>query len=197
MAKYVTTTLTATKSPELSLEFIPLLKKYGSIQNANFPRDLAAYFLSVQVVCKENSYKELVDEILRLTKAHPDDEFILTHVFEHNNNSVKHIYSVKDGEAILDKYDPIYYMDDRGGIYPPEDAELLIDEGLQYLSKLDKIDEDGKITHCPHNLTIEVEGDKYKVVVSKQDQFYWVEKFYKKEPSFKWVEVSPADSLPW
>jgi hypothetical protein len=189
MANYVTTTLKATNNPELSLEFIPLLERYGMVRKY-------APIEPNEVVCKEGIHVEMVDEILRLTKAHPDEEFILTHVFEHNNNSVKHIYRVKDGEAILDKYDPIYYMDDRGGIYPPEDAELIIDEGLQYLSKLDKIDEHGKITHCPHKLTIEAVGESYKVVVSKQDQFYWVEKFYKKEPSFKWVEVTPADSLP-
>lgn len=193
MANYVRTVLEAVNHPELSLEFIPLFEKYGELEREELD--------GVMVICKENSHKELVDEILRLTKAHPKEVFTLTLIFERDNYSVNHIYRVVSGEATLSKYDPVYWAREEGRLNLPDGSEVLITQGLHYLSKADLIDKDGSITYCPFKTTIEVEGDEFKLVLAKHGIFYWVEKVYKKKPSYTWEEyplTTPhPDELPW
>jgi len=180
MANYVTTVLEAVKHPELSLEFIPLFENYGIIE-----RDSPD---GVMVNYKGNSHKELVAEILRLTKAHPKEVFTLTHLFERDQYSVSHIYRVVAGEATLIKYDSVYRVGAESTPLP-DGAEVLVTQGLHYLSKMDLINRDGEISYCPFKATIEVEGEEYKIALAKSAGSYWVERIYKKKPSYTWEPI--------
>ncbi len=195
MSNYVTTVLEAVNQPNLSPEFMLLFDKYGVIPEP-YPDG------AVMVVrCKENSHKELVDEILRLTKAHPKEVFTLTLSFERDRYLVNHIYRVVAGKATLSKYDPVYWVDERKERPLPDGSEVLITQGLHYLSKGDLIDKDGSITYCPFKTTIEVEGEDIKLIIVKHKEYYWVEKVYKKKPKYIWEEYTfttpHPDELPW
>ena len=135
---------------------------------------------------RESDLSALMDEILKVTKNYPTEEFTLTMSHEYDQYSIDEIYKAKNGECSLYKKE-CSYMPSQQSLHIPEEAKPLLEEAIECFRKLD-VDKEGEPEHSPHKHTIELEGENYKIIVSKEANVYGVDKVFKKVPSYEWEE---------
>ena len=142
----------------------------------------------------EAKIKALVDEIIEATKNYPTEEVILEVSSEETNYSSINVYKLENGKC--ESYTiASTYIRSEDSLDPPLKARPLLDEAIKYFKKID-VDVNN---HSPHRYTIELEGEEYKLVVTKEpieepidplvgSITYRVDKVFTKEPTYKWEE---------
>ena len=161
-------------------------------------KDNAKYFKEakgeISFFTIEKVLELLLNEITEVTKNYPTEEFILEMAYETNSFHTNEIYKTKNGECNFYKTELSYEEEGKENIEVPlseedqEEPQDLLDEAIECFRKLD-VDENGKLSLSRHKHTVEVEGDEYKLLVSKIGHTYKVEKVFSKVPTYTWEEI--------
>lgn len=148
--------------------------------------------------CLEISFfksgEDFVKRLLKVTKQYPEDDFLIEHFYSNGINIRKEIYKSKNGTYRYNKTEPLYSQDKKVVIYYqhplslniPDEAKPLLDEALKCFKMLNEQDKKGNLNYSPHKHTVEVEGENYKIVVSKHGPVYKVNKILEKVDTYEW-----------
>ena len=185
MANYAQINFRAEKDLKYTLQLEKLIESYDCTADHETEK------LEIFFTCMDREAEKLILILIEVTKDYPAEEFTLELSHEYNNYTSKEIYKVKNGESEFNKNKLSYFEDgnslDIKGM--PEPSHLL-DKAFECFKKLD-VDSNGKLSHSPHLHTVEIEGENFKLAVSKQGAIFKVEKIFSKVPTYTWEPFEP------
>ena len=165
-----------------NLEFHEEIKSLIDYYHANFSEKKGSVFF-------EPIYMDsgaLSDEISQRSRHYPTEEFTVEESHESDDHSIKEVYKLLNGEKFFQRKELYYYKAEESiDIRNVPDAKPLLDEAFEWFRKIDT-NESGGLKYSPHKHTIEIEGEEYKMVVSKKHDIYNIKKIFKKIPT--WIK---------